>query len=54
MITISTFAATVLLYTIFSKLVPIISIWELKVGEHPFPIETSADVKKHPLWQAHP
>ena len=33
MITISTFAAMMLLYTLFSKFVPIISIWELKVGE---------------------
>src|SRR6266498_2903800 len=35
MITISTFAAMSLLYVLFAKLVPIISIWELKVGEHP-------------------
>jgi molybdopterin-containing oxidoreductase family membrane subunit len=34
LITISTFAAMTLLYTLFSKFVPIISIWELKVGEH--------------------
>jgi Ni/Fe-hydrogenase subunit HybB-like protein len=33
-ITISTFAAMMLLYVLFSKLVPIISIWELKIGEH--------------------
>ena len=33
-ITIATFAAMTLLYTLFSKFVPIISIWELKVGEH--------------------
>jgi len=33
-ITISTFAAMTLLYTLFSKFVPIISIWELKVGGH--------------------
>jgi hypothetical protein len=26
-----------LLYVLFSKLVPIISIWELKAGEHPEP-----------------
>src|SRR2546425_4591597 len=36
-ITVSTFAAMALLYVIFAKLVPIISLWELKVGEHPFP-----------------
>ena len=31
-ITISTFAAMALLYVLFAKLVPIISVWELKVG----------------------
>ncbi len=35
MITISTFAAMSLLYVLFAKLVPIISVWELKVGAHP-------------------
>jgi molybdopterin-containing oxidoreductase family membrane subunit len=30
----STFAAMTLLYVLFCKFVPIISIWELKVGEH--------------------
>ena len=37
MITISTFAAMTLLYTLFAKFVPIISIWELKAGEHHVP-----------------
>ena len=32
-ITLGTFAAMALLYMLFSKFVPIISIWELKVGE---------------------
>jgi len=32
-ITIATFAAMMLLYVLFSKFVPIISIWELKVGD---------------------
>ena len=54
MIMISTFAAMGLLYTIFSKLVPIISIWELKVGEHPFPIETAAQVKEHAILRTNP
>ncbi len=27
--------AMILLYTLFVKFIPIISIWELKVGEHP-------------------
>jgi molybdopterin-containing oxidoreductase family membrane subunit len=34
-IMIASFAAMALLYALVSKLVPIISIWELKVGEHP-------------------
>jgi molybdopterin-containing oxidoreductase family membrane subunit len=34
-IMISSFAAMALLYVLFSKLVPLISIWELKVGQHP-------------------
>jgi molybdopterin-containing oxidoreductase family membrane subunit len=34
-ITAATFCAMGLLYTLFAKFVPIISIWELKVGEHP-------------------
>jgi Ni/Fe-hydrogenase subunit HybB-like protein len=33
-IMVGSFAAMILLYTLFSKVVPIISIWELKVGEH--------------------
>jgi molybdopterin-containing oxidoreductase family membrane subunit len=53
MITVSTFAAMGLLYVLFSKLVPIISIWELKVGEQPFPaaVHQAEDV---PLWKANP
>jgi molybdopterin-containing oxidoreductase family membrane subunit len=34
-ITVATFAAMMLLYTLFAKFVPIISIWELKAGDHP-------------------
>jgi hypothetical protein len=34
-ITTATFAAMMLLYTLFAKFVPIISIWELKAGKHP-------------------
>jgi len=42
-ITASTFAAMVLLYTLFAKFVPIISIWELKAGKHVRPVgETHA------------
>jgi molybdopterin-containing oxidoreductase family membrane subunit len=55
MITISTFAAMALLYVLFSKLVPIISIWEMKAGEHESPAAAfehkAADV---PLWKVNP
>jgi Ni/Fe-hydrogenase subunit HybB-like protein len=53
-ITISTFAAMTLLYTLFAKLVPIISVWELKVGEHPFPLETPEQRREHPLGVINP
>jgi Ni/Fe-hydrogenase subunit HybB-like protein len=33
----ATFAAMVLLYTLFAKFVPIIAIWELKAGDHSTP-----------------
>jgi molybdopterin-containing oxidoreductase family membrane subunit len=36
-ITIGTFAGMVLLYMLFSKVVPIISIWEFKAGQHARP-----------------
>jgi Ni/Fe-hydrogenase subunit HybB-like protein len=34
-ITLATFCAMTLLYVLFAKVVPIISIWELKAGDHP-------------------
>jgi Ni/Fe-hydrogenase subunit HybB-like protein len=55
MITASTFAAMALLYVLFSKLVPIISIWELKVGEHPFAAAANAQQGEDArLWKANP
>jgi Ni/Fe-hydrogenase subunit HybB-like protein len=54
MITVSTFAAMALLYVLFSKLVPIISVWELKVGEHPFPATVVHQAEDVPLWKANP
>lgn len=39
-ITAGTFAGMVMLYMIFSKVVPIISVWELKWGQH---VETARD-----------
>jgi Ni/Fe-hydrogenase subunit HybB-like protein len=53
-ITIATFAAMALLYTLFAKLVPVISIWELKVGEHPPPAQTPQEIGDQPLWRANP
>jgi hypothetical protein len=52
---VATFGAMGLLYTLFSKFVPIISIWELKVGEQPEvadPEETSDEAAT--LWRTHP
>ena len=52
---ISTFAAMGLLYALFSKFVPIISIWELKVGLQPEltePQETPDEAAT--LWRTHP
>jgi len=52
---VSTFAAMGLLYTLFSKFVPIISIWELKVGLQPEltePQETPDEAAT--LWRTHP
>jgi Ni/Fe-hydrogenase subunit HybB-like protein len=54
MITISTFAAMTLLYTLFSKFVPIISIWELKVGEQYVADATPRAAAEHPLLRTHP
>ncbi|MEO8681253.1 MAG: NrfD/PsrC family molybdoenzyme membrane anchor subunit [Vicinamibacterales bacterium] len=54
-IMISTFAAMALLYTLFSKFVPIISIWELKVGDHPKPKLTPGELDEAAgLWRVRP
>lgn len=48
-ILVGTFAAIGLLYVLFSKFVPIISIWELKAGWHPKPVVRAAEiVPPHP------
>jgi Ni/Fe-hydrogenase subunit HybB-like protein len=55
MITIATFAAMVLLYTLFAKAVPIISIWELKVGAHPQPVLSKQEEEvQRELWRTRP
>jgi molybdopterin-containing oxidoreductase family membrane subunit len=52
-ITTATFAAMTLLYTLFSKFVPIISIWELKVGEHQVR-ETPFERAEHAVGELRP
>src|SRR5215831_19048461 len=53
MITISTFAAMTLLYTLFAKFVPIIAIWELKAGDHPSPELSPVGQHEHHLGETH-
>ena len=49
------FGAMGLLYVLFSKFVPIISIWELKVGEQPevVDVEVTRD-EAATLWRTNP
>src|SRR2546426_962882 len=55
MITIATFAAMILLYTLFAKAVPMISIWELKVGGHRQPVLTpEEEEERRELWRTRP
>jgi len=55
MITIATFAAMAFLYVLFSKFVPIISIWELKVGAHPRGVLTPQEEEEaQELWRVRP
>ena len=52
---IATFGAMVLFYVLFSKVVPIISIWEMKIGQHPqlaHGPETADD--QATMWRTHP
>jgi len=53
LITVSTFAAMCLLYTLFAKFVPIISIWELRVGEQAPPM-TAHDRMERAVGEMHP
>ena len=44
-----------LLYMLFAKLVPIISIWEMKVGNQPHPAEVEEpEDEMAALWRARP
>jgi molybdopterin-containing oxidoreductase family membrane subunit len=47
----STFAAMALLYVLFAKFVPIISIWELKAGAHVPPELIPPATEEHPLGE---
>jgi hypothetical protein len=43
------------LYVLFSKFVPIISIWELKVGRHPdHGLPEAAREERQALWRTQP
>jgi hypothetical protein len=42
-----------LLYVLFSKFVPIISIWEMKAGQHPSPALSPAGAREHALGETH-
>jgi molybdopterin-containing oxidoreductase family membrane subunit len=48
-IAIATFCAMSLLYVLFAKFVPIISIWELKAGEHTPPELIPPATEEHAL-----
>jgi len=50
----STFAAMALLYVLFAKVVPIISIWELKSGDHQGRDLPPPATEEHPLGEIHP
>jgi Ni/Fe-hydrogenase subunit HybB-like protein len=52
-ITTATFAAMCLLYVLFAKVVPIISIWELKAGDHPSPDVMLPGAEQHQLGDLH-
>ena len=45
--------ATIMLYVLFAKTVPIISIWELKAGEHPSPKLVPPATEEHRLGELH-
>ena len=50
-ITAATFAAIILLYALFAKFVPIISMWELKAGDHTPPDLMPPATEEHKLGE---
>jgi molybdopterin-containing oxidoreductase family membrane subunit len=54
-VTVSTFAAMALMYMLFAKVVPIVSVWELKVGLHaPRPAMAPDRAEAEGLWRSQP
>jgi molybdopterin-containing oxidoreductase family membrane subunit len=52
---IATFGAMVMFYVLFSKVVPIISIWEMKIGQHPqLAHEHRTADEKATMWRTEP
>jgi molybdopterin-containing oxidoreductase family membrane subunit len=55
LLTIATFGAMALLYVVFAKVVPIISVWELKVGAQPEHAMTTDEAEEaQGLWRTEP
>jgi molybdopterin-containing oxidoreductase family membrane subunit len=52
-LTVATFGAMILLYLLFTKFSPIISIWELKAGAHPAPELVPPATEEHKLGELH-
>jgi len=53
LITVATFAAMILLYTLFAKFIPIISIWEMRAGEHHAEPVLAGTQEPHRLGETH-
>ena len=48
LIMVGTFMGMILLYVLFAKFVPMVSIWELKGGQHPAPVKEPAQIAAGP------
>jgi molybdopterin-containing oxidoreductase family membrane subunit len=53
LITAATFAAMILLYALFAKVVPIISMWELKAADHMSRTLIPPATEEHPVGELH-
>ena len=52
-VAVATFAAMTLLYTLFAKFVPIISIWEMRAGSHHDEEDLIAAAERQRLGETH-